>query len=219
MSYEEVSDIVRPAVEAYADDRVEEAASEFRKLHTSIRRDPEAIRDASRDPLAGKAYSMYVLILAHYTNYDIDYLQQVTSIGYLVLSLYNHRTGATRQGLFSDRFLLLKNGSNALKYTLLSVFPSDEPVDFLSPHHNDLRERVEKEFESMVAHDLSKIQQNASDNEIIAEEVEKFNEQINRGYFGKTKNTQDVISDGKEYHSDTVEYLKDRVLDKNNIDF
>ena len=71
----------------------------------------------------------------------------------------------------------------------------------------------------MVAHDLSKIQQNASDNEIIAEEVEKFNEQINRGYFGKTKNTQDVISDGKEYHSDTVEYLKDRVLDKNNIDF
>ena len=160
---------------------------------------------------AGSFGKGMMIFLSYGTVTDIDYKQQLASIAYLFLSLaiQNNQNDAN---LILTRLLVMQNNREAFEYTVSSVVNKDEGMMFMNMNPFKARDAIFK----MEYADLSK------DSHLLSVDIftqAYLRSKIQSGFFGQNKSELSIITEGKNLHKEVTEYLVNKILEENDIDF
>ncbi|WP_253298528.1 hypothetical protein [Bacteroides cellulosilyticus] len=162
---------------------------------------------------AGSFGKGMMIFLSYGTVTDIDYKQQLASIAYLFLSLaiQNNQNDAN---LILTRLLVMQNNREAFEYTVSSVVNKDEGMMFMNMNPFKARDAIFK----MEYADLSKDSHLLSV-DIFTQAYQDLRSKIQSGFFGQNKSELSIITEGKNLHKEVTEYLVNKILEENDIDF
>ena len=162
---------------------------------------------------AGSFGKGMMIFLSYGTVTDIDDKQQLASIAYLFLSLaiQNNQNDAN---LILTRLLVMLNNREAFEYTVSSVVNKDEGMMFMNMTPFKARDAMFK----MEYADLSKDSHLLSV-DIFIQAYQDLRSKIQLGFFGQNKSEFSIITEGKNLHKEVTEYLVNKILEENDIDF
>lgn len=162
---------------------------------------------------AGSFGKGMMIFLSYGTVTDIDDKQQLASIAYLFLSLaiQNNQNDAN---LILTRLLVMLNNREAFEYTVSSVVNKDEGMMFMNMTPLKARDAMFK----MEYADLSKDSHLLSV-DIFMQAYQDLRSKIQLGFFGQNKSELSIITEGKNLHKEVTEYLVNKILEENDIDF
>ena len=180
------------------------------KAWKSICHNPKQLKDIQN---YGDFGCGMMVFLSYGTVQDIDYRQQISSIAYLCLSLAI-RTNPRDVNLLKNRLVLMLTNREAFEYTVSSVVNKDEGIMFMNLHAFAARDAMFK----MEYADLSRDQRLQSI-EMLASSKCDLRNKIQTGFFGNNKDESTIISEGDQLHKDILDYLINKVLKEENIDF
>ena len=162
---------------------------------------------------AGSFGKGMMIFLSYGTVTDIDDKQQLASIAYLFLSLaiQNNQNDAN---LILTRLLVMLNNREAFEYTVSSVVNKDEGMMFMNMTPFKARDAMFK----MEYADLSKDSHLLSV-DIFMQAYQDLRSKIQLGFFGQNKSEFSIITEGKNLHKEVTEYLVNKILEENDIDF
>ena len=162
---------------------------------------------------AGSFGKGMMIFLSYGTVTDIDDKQQLASIAYLFLSLaiQNNQNDAN---LILTRLLVMLNNREAFEYTVSSVVNKDEGMMFMNMTPFKARDAMFK----MEYADLSKDSHLLSV-DIFMHAYQDLRSKIQLGFFGQNKSEFSIITEGKNLHKEVTEYLVNKILEENDIDF
>ena len=143
---------------------------------------------------------------------DIDIRQSVVSVAYMFISMAIEQD-PTNANYYQARVVLMHEQREAFEYTVSSVVNKNVGFIFMNLHALDARDALLK----MKYYDLV-VQPNLSRHQFFVEIKRDLDRKINDNFFGN-QSRADVISSGKKHHQDILEYLKEKVLDNEDIDF
>lgn len=154
-----------------------------------------------------------MIFLSYGTVTDIDDKQQLASIAYLFLSLaiQNNQNDAN---LILPRLLVMLNNREAFEYTVSSVVNKDEGMMFMNMNPFKARDAMFK----MEYADLSKDSHLLSV-DIFAQAYQDLRSKIQSGFFGQNKSEPSIITEGRNLHKEVTEYLVNKIIEENDIDF
>lgn len=164
-------------------------------------------------------YATFGFALSVFLNYgtvhDIDDKQQIASIAYLCLSLAIEKEPDI-VNLYRNRIMLLLTQSEALHWTIDSVINKDvsvyNPMSFF--HTFDAKDALLKMLYSDLSIDTSLMQ-----NDILASKKHELDIKITTGSLGRDQTQESIIAKGKQHHHEICEYLKNKILIEQDIDF
>ncbi|MCM1311920.1 MAG: hypothetical protein NC206_01750 [Bacteroides sp.] len=162
---------------------------------------------------AGSFGKGMMIFLSYGTVTDIDDKQQLASIAYLFLSLaiQNNQNDVN---LILIRLLVMLNNREAFEYTVSSVVNKEENIMFMNMNPFKARDAMFK----MEYADLSKDSRLLSV-DIFMQTYQDLRSKIQSGFFGQNKSEISIITEGRNLHKEVTEYLVNKILEENDIDF
>lgn len=162
---------------------------------------------------AGEFGKGMMVFLSYGTVTDIDDRQQLSSIAYLFLSLAI-QNNPSDINLVLTRLLVMLNNREAFEYTVSSVVNKNEDMMFMNMGSFNARDALFK----MEYADLSRDHRLLSV-DIFAQAYQDLRRKIQSGFFGQSKSDVSIITEGKNLHKEVLEYLENKVIEENDIDF
>lgn len=157
----------------------------------------------------------FMIFLSYGTVSDIDDKQQLASIAYLFLSKAIEKNG-NDVNLYKNRILLMMLNNEAFGYTVLSAINPGGGFDIFSMnlHPFESRDAIYK----MEYADLLKSPRLLSV-DMLNERFSDLNNKISNGFFGQNQTSQTIIEKGLELHKKVLDYLNNKVLTEEDLDF
>ena len=106
------------------------------------------------------------------------------------------------------------NNREAFKYTVSSVVNKDEDMFFMSMRPFNARDALFK----MEYADLSRDHRLLSV-DIFMQAYQDLRSKIQSGFFGQSKSDISIITEGRNLHQEVLDYLVNKVIEENDIDF
>lgn len=104
------------------------------------------------------------------------------------------------------------NNREAFEYTVSSVVNKDEGMMFMNPFKaRDAMFKMEYADLSKDSHLLSV--------DIFAQAYQDLRSKIQSGFFGQNKSEHSIITEGRNLHKEVTEYLVNKIIEENDIDF
>ena len=106
------------------------------------------------------------------------------------------------------------NNREALEYTVSSVVNKDEGMMFMNMGSFNARDALFK----MEYTDLSRDHRLLTV-DTFAQAYQDLMSKIQSGFFGKSKTDVSIITEGRKLHKEVLDYLVNKVIEENDIDF
>ena len=180
------------------------------KAWRSFQRIPEQLKKIQDEGSFGMAFMIF---LSYGTISDIDDKQQLASIAYLFLSKAIEKNG-NDVNLYKNRILLMMLNDEAFGYTVLSAINPGDGFDILNLHPFESRDAIYK----MEYADLLKSPRLLSV-DMLNERFSDLNNKISNSFFGLNQTSQTIIEKGLELHKKVLDYLNNKVLTEEDLDF
>jgi hypothetical protein len=182
------------------------------ELYNFIKQNPLELNNIERpDDFASVISTMLQLKVIN----DDDVIEQIASIGYVVISNAIISNPAPNKNMF--RLLIIHFAREQFNYTLRTAFGFNSGANFFSPVGQMAGNRTSNAMYEMEVYDLytnpilyQKIQ-------MFADAKEELDELIRSNHFYNKTEAQ-VIQDGKEFHKKASEYLTEKILIRGNIE-
>ena len=148
---------------------------------------------------------------------DIDTLQMIASISYLCISKAIEQD-STNLNLYKERLLMLRIGHDSFKYTVMSSLDLNSGgfMSF-SIDNSDLKAR--DAIYKMEITDIELHPQLYRQVPFFKEIKDEFDEKISRKFFIPEKTLDNIIKSGIENHKKLLQYLENRVISEEDVDF
>ena len=180
------------------------------KAWKSICNNPKQLREIQNYGNLGLGMMIF---LSYGTVQDIDDLQQISSISYLFLSLAL-KSKPKDVNLLKNRLILMLTNTEAFGYTISSVVNKNSSVIFMNMSPFKVRDSLFK----MEFADLSKdIRLDSID--MFLSTKQDISNKIQSGLFGNDKSEPTIITEGENLHADILDYLSNKVLKEENVEF
>jgi len=210
----EIVKLAKQASLLYENDNVREAVDIAIQIYRQIKFSPAQLGDVTNFEDLGKAF---VIMLNHKISSDIDTLQMIASVGYLCISkaIENDKRNLN---LYKDRLFLLILGHEPFKYTVMSALNLNSGgFSSFSMGSSNIEAR-----DAIYKMEISDIEQNpilCRQYDIFQERRIQFEEKISRDFFRPDRTKEEVIKSGLENHARLLEYLENRVINEEDVDF
>jgi hypothetical protein len=185
------------------------------QIYRSVKSNPQQLKDVSDFESLARAF---LFMLDPKLSDDIDSLQMMASVGYLCVSKAIAHT-PNNIHLYADRLLLLKIGHAPISYTVMSALNiARKLLDWASsvtPPWMLARNAIYK----MQISDLELHPQLYQQVALFKEMKDDFNKMIERQFFMPEKTLDNVIKSGIESHKKLLEYIENKVIEENDMDF
>lgn len=159
-------------------------------------------------------YGMGLMIFLSYgTISDIDIIQQITSVAYLFLSKAIQKS-PKNINLYKNRLILMFSNHEAFEYTVSSVVNKDTDICFMNMMPLKARDALFK----MEFADLQRSPQ-LMDIDIFKQQYIDLKTKIANGFFGPNQNDSIIEDSGNSLHKDIFNYLENKVLNNEDIEF
>ncbi len=212
----EIVSLSQQAIAQYQKQNSSGARSFLVQIYRSVKSNPGQLNEVKDFSSIGKAF---LFMLDQNLSDDIDTLQMMASVGYLCISKAIEQNRFDLN-LYKDRLLLLKMGHEPLVYTVMSALY--EPLtgfDALSPRASMRPLEARDEIFMMSIADIELHPQLYQQVPLFREMKNDFDEKIKKQFFMPEKTLDNVIKSGVENHKKLLEYLENRVMQEEDIDF
>ena len=198
----------------YQQENVTDGRQILIQIYRSVKSNPRQLSDVNDFSSLGTAFLM---MLDSNLSDDVDTLQMMSSISYLCISKAIQKD-PNNLNLFKDRLLMLRIGHESFKYTVMSALNLNAGgfMSF-SMGNSDLTAR--DAIYKMEIADLELHPQFYKQVPFFRERKDEFDGMIGRQFFMPEKTLDNVINSGIENHSKLLEYLENRVMVEEDVDF
>lgn len=152
-----------------------------------------------------------MIFLSYGTISDIDDQQQLTSIAYLFISKAIKQNNNIN--LYKNRLVLMISNHEAFEYTVSSVVNQNNGL-FMNLMPFAARDAMFK----MEFADLSSNKALLNIDMLMAS-FQDLQSKILSGFFGEKESSLSIILSGKKLHEKVLEYLEEKVLNNEDIEF
>ncbi len=180
------------------------------KAWHSYRNDPKQLKHI----LDFGRYGMGLMIFLSYgTISDIDDQQQLASIAYLFISKAIKQNNSN-VNLYKNRLILMISNHEAFEYTVSSVVNKDN--DLFMMHLSPFEAR-----DAMFKMEYADLSSNKAllNIDILREKFQNLQSKIRSGFFGKNESILSVKSSGQNLHEQILNFLEEKVLEDEDIEF
>lgn len=207
----EIVSLARKANAQYQSEQVTDGRQLLIQIYRSVKADPGQLRDVKDFSALGTSFLM---MLDLNLSDDIDTLQMMASISYLCISkaIQNDKSNLN---LYKDRLLLLRIGHEPFSYTVMAALGLANSFFSIIPPQMTARDAIYK----MEIADLELNPALYRQVPFFKERKDEFDEMIGRQFFMPEKTLDNVIKTGVENHNKLLEYLDNRVLNEEDVDF
>lgn len=182
---------------------------QFYLAWNEYRNNPAVLQEVTNYYLVGCALSMFV---SYGTISDIDTRQSVVSVAYMFISMAIEQN-PVNINYYKARVILMHEQREAFQYTVSSVVNKGVGFAFMNFHAFDSRDALYK----MIYHDLA-MNPALTRIQLLADIKNDLDTKISNNFFaGQDK--FDVIETGKKHHKEVLDYIKEKVLEDEDIDF
>lgn len=176
------------------------------EIYRTVKSDPSQLLNVNDYSAIGASF---LLMISQKLYDDIDTLQMIASVGYFFTS----KAIAQEQNnikLYSDRLMFLRNGQESLILSVMDAldFNSNKGIDFardaiyrMEIADLELNPLLSEQF---LLHKVRKIE---------------FEGKIEGQYFTPDNTIEKVVKSGVENHKRLFDYLENKIIDKEDLDF
>ena len=198
--------IIKTALSHIENEQIPQAKQKMIELYNAIKQNPLELNKIERpDDFASVIATMLQLKVIN----DDDVIEQIASIGYVVISKAIISNPAPNKNMF--RLLIIHFAREQFNYTLRTALGFDSEANFFSPIGQMAGNRTSNAMYEMEVYDLftnpilyQKIQ-------MFADAKEELDGLIRNDHF-YNKNEAQVIQEGKEFHKKALDYLTEKIL-------
>lgn len=210
----EIISLAKRANAQYQQERITDGRQLLVQIYRSVKSDPGQLRNVKDFSVLGTSFLM---MLDQNLSDDIDTLQMMASISYLCISKAIEQD-SSNLNLYKDRLLMLRIGHDPFKYTVMSALDLNAGgfMSF-SMGNSDLKAR--DAIYKMEIADLELHPQLYRQVPFFKERKDEFDEKIGRQFFMPEKTLDNVIKSGVENHKKLLDYLENRVINEEDVDF
>ena len=169
----------------------------------SFRSNPSQLKDIQNYGLFGTGL---MTLLSYGTISDIDDQQQLASLAYLFLSKAIKKKPSDINS-YKNRVLNMILNHDAFEYTVSSVINSGHVNLSIGSYSLDARDAMYM----MEYADISS-KRDLLNIDIISNHYYELNSKMSSGFFGYGESRSSVISSGKRFHNEVLEYLENKVI-------
>lgn len=210
----EIISLAQKANAHFQQQNVSEGRQLLIQIYRSVKSNPGQLNNVNDFSSLGTAF---LFMIDFKLSDDIDTLQLMASLGYLCISKAIEKD-RSNLNLYKDRLLLLRVGFEPFKYTVMSALDlcADGLMSF-SLRNPDLQARdaiYKMEIADLELHPI--LYQQIP---LFRDRKKDFDEKIARQFFMPEKTLKNVIKSGLENHKKLFNYLENRVLNEENVDF
>lgn len=209
----EIVSLAKRANAQYQQERVTDGRQLLIQIYRSVKSDPGQLQNVTDFSSLGTSFLM---MLDQNLSDDIDTLQMMASISYLCISKAIEND-STNLNLYKDRLLMLRMGHDPFKYTVMSALNLGGDFFSMSMGMSDLEAR--DAIYKMEIADLELHPQLYRQVSFFKERKDEFDEMIGRQFFMPEKTLDNVIKSGVENHKRLLDYLENRVINEEDVDF
>ena len=173
------------------------------------RYNPAVLKEVTDYYMVGCALSMFV---SYGTISDIDTRQSIASVAYMFISMAIEED-PSNVNYYKARVILMHEQREAFEYTVSSVVNKDRGFMFMNFHVFDARDALFK----MIYHDLAS-RPALTRIQVLADIKADLDNKIKNNFFAN-QGQSDVFATGKKHHQEVLEYIKEKVLEDEDIDF
>lgn len=210
----EIVSLAKKANIQYQQESVTDGRQILVQIYRSVKSNPGQLNVVNDFSSLGTAF---LLMLDSNLSDDIDTLQLMASISYLCISKAIQKD-PNNLNLYKDRLLMLRIGHDSFKYTVMSALNLNAGgLMSFSMGNSDLKAR--DAIYKMEIADLELHPQLYRQVPFFGERKNEFDEMIGRQFFMPEKTLENVIKSGIENHSKLLDYLENRVMNEEDVDF
>jgi hypothetical protein len=209
----EIVSLAKRANAQYQQERVTDGRQLLIQIYRSVKSDPRQLQNVTDFSSLGTSFLM---MLDQNLSDDIDTLQMMASISYLSISKAIEKD-STNLNLYKDRLLMLRMGHDPFKYTVMSALKLGGDFFSMSMGMSDLEAR--DAIYKMEIADLELHPQLYRQVSFFKERKDEFDKMISRQFFMPEKTLDNVIKSGVENHKKLLDYLVNRVMNEEDVDF
>lgn len=207
----EIVSLARKANAQYQTEQVTDGRQLLIQIYRSVKADPGQLRDVKDFSALGTSFLM---MLDQNLSDDIDTLQMMASISYLCISKAIQNDNENLN-FYKDRLLLLRIGHEPFSYTVMSALGLADSFFSIIPPQMTARDAIYK----MEIADLELNPHLYRQIPFFKERKDEFDEKISRQFFMPEKTLDNVIKSGVENHMKLLDYLENRVIKEEDVDF
>jgi hypothetical protein len=182
---------------------------QFYLAWNEYRYNPAVLKEVTNYYAVGCALSMFI---SYGTVSDIDIRQSIASVAYMFLSLAIEQE-PNNDNYYTTRVILMHEQREALEYTVSSVVNKDMGFMFMNLHAFKSRDALFK----MIYHDLA-ARPALVKFQLLSDIKNDLENKIKNNFFAN-QTQSDVYVTGKRHHQEVLEYIKEKVLEDEDIDF
>lgn len=202
--------LARKANAQYLNEKVSDGRQLLIQIYHSLIDDPGQLRDIKDFSALGTSF---LLMLDQNLSDNIDTLQTIASISYLCISKAIQNDNANLN-LYRERLLLLKIGHEPFKYTVLDALDLWGNM-FSTSSALEARDAIFKmEIADLELHPALYRQLS-----FLKERKDEFDKMISKQFFLPENTLENVIKSGVENHNILLEYLENKVINEEDVDF
>lgn len=182
------------------------------KAWRSFQSAPEQLQKIQDEGSFGMAFMIF---LSFGTVSDIDDKQQLASIAYFFLSKAIEKNG-NDVNLYKNRILLMMLNDEAFGYTVSSAINPGGGFDIFSMNLRPFESRdamYKMEYADLLKSPL------ILSVDMLNQRYSDLNNKISNGFFGQNQTSQTIIEKGLELHKKVLDYLNNKVLTEEDLDF
>ena len=182
---------------------------QFYLAWNEYRYNPAVLKEVTDYYMVGCALSMFV---SYGTISDIDTRQSIVSVAYMFISMAIEQD-PSNVNYYKARVILMHEQREAFEYTVSSVVNKDRGFMFMNFHVFDARDALFK----MIYNDLAS-RPALTRIQVLADIKADLDNKIKNNFFAN-QGQSDVFATGKKHHQEVLEYIKEKVLEDEDIDF
>ena len=210
----ELQQLVESTIESFRSDDHLSMSRDFKSAHRIVKDRHDSLPQLASIKSLG---NMYAIMSDHYAGGDVDFVQQVASTGYYILSVQCSIDPKLRLRYIKDRYMTEKFAEDAFIYTVMSGLGERNRFLGMNDPSEDWAKLYAMQFADLAM--LSPVMDRVSYGETLREEMKKLDVQRERGVFGLEKDSETFLKEGQEHHADLQEYLHDRLVKEGDFDF
>lgn len=209
----EIVSLAKRANAQYQQESVTDARQLLVQIYRSVKSNPGQLKEVNDYSALGTAFLM---MLDQNLSDDIDTQQMMASVSYLCISKAIEKDNSNLN-LYKDRLLMLRIGHEPFSYTVMNGLNINaNPFSLMgSMATYSARDAIYK----MEIADLELNPQLYNQVPFFKERKDEFDEMIGRDFFMPEKTLENVIKSGVENHIKLLEYLENRVVKEEDVDF
>lgn len=209
----EIVALAKAANDHYQNQRLNDCKRLLVQVYRSVQGNPGQLKNVIDFAPLGRAF---LLMLDQDLSDDIDVQQMMVSISYLCVSKAIN-ADPNNLNLYRDRMFLLRIGHEPFKYTVMLALRIDtSPLSSLSSIAPlQARDAIYK----MEIADLELHPKICNQEKLFGDRKIEFTEMVGNQFFLPERTMANVVDSGLANHKALTEYLSERVIDGEDIDF